>query len=178
MTLTPDHRFAEAKLISTSDSGAHGERKWIESPATLDQQGGQWVARAKIPGGSTAWFMNFQSGDLLASSDLFEVDHPGETDKPAVSDKQSKLIARMDKDADGKVSQSEYIGHYESTFARFDTDESGKLDAREFTNSAAVRFGDSDKDGKLTLAEYLSVFEKQFSNLDKDSDGYVESEEW
>jgi len=62
-----------AVLVSTTDRGVSGERKWVETPATVVRKGSNWSARATLPAGSTAWFMNVKSGDLVTSSDYQEV---------------------------------------------------------------------------------------------------------
>lgn len=65
-------RLNSAALISTVDSGFTGKRKWLESPATLERTGTQWMVRTTVPSGSTGWFVNVRSGDLTASSDYWE----------------------------------------------------------------------------------------------------------
>lgn len=61
-----------AVLIATSDSGFTGNRKWIESSATIEERGGEWLVTAPLPAGTTAWFVNARSGGLTASSDYQE----------------------------------------------------------------------------------------------------------
>ncbi len=61
-----------ALLVSTTDTGVTGDRKWIESPATLEQSGPVWRCAAPLPEGTTAWFINVRSGKLTASSDYQE----------------------------------------------------------------------------------------------------------
>jgi dienelactone hydrolase len=62
-----------AVLVSTTDSGITGSRKWIQSPATLTKSGDRWLADATLPAGSTACFLNVKSGPLTATSDYHEV---------------------------------------------------------------------------------------------------------
>jgi dienelactone hydrolase len=62
----------KAVLITTADTGFTGGRKWVESPATLELQGGVWRASAPIPAATEAWFINVCSGDLVVSSDYQE----------------------------------------------------------------------------------------------------------
>jgi hypothetical protein len=61
-----------ATLITTTDSGFTGNRKWTESAAALEQRGDGWFVTASFPAGTTAWFVNVDSGDLVASSDYQE----------------------------------------------------------------------------------------------------------
>lgn len=58
-----------AVLVSTTDTGVSSDRAWVESPATIVKAGAIWTASAKLPAGTTAWFINVISGDLIASSD-------------------------------------------------------------------------------------------------------------
>ncbi|MCX7417870.1 MAG: acetylxylan esterase [Planctomycetia bacterium] len=58
-----------AVLVSTTDSGITGSRKWIESPASVRRVGDRWVANAFLPAGTTACFINVKSGHLVATSD-------------------------------------------------------------------------------------------------------------
>lgn len=60
----------EAMLVSTTDSGVTGSRKWTESPATLERtvRGGR--ATAPLPSGTTAWILNVRSGALTVSSEF------------------------------------------------------------------------------------------------------------
>jgi dienelactone hydrolase len=70
--------FASAKpldratLISTSDTGVTGSRKWAESPAQLEKRGDEWVVTSPLPPGATAWIVNVRSSKLTASSDFQE----------------------------------------------------------------------------------------------------------
>ena len=65
--------FVSATLVSTTDTGVTGERKWIESPASLKQVDDSYSISSKIPAGSTAWFVNAITKDgLTVSSDYQE----------------------------------------------------------------------------------------------------------
>ncbi len=65
---------AAAVLLSTSGSGATGNRTWVESPAELRSNGdGTYTATAPLPAGATAWFINAQAGSLVASTDFQEL---------------------------------------------------------------------------------------------------------
>jgi hypothetical protein len=69
-------RFASSKpleravLVSTTDSGVTGSRKWVEEPAELKREGDVWIASAPLPSGTTAWFINVHSGGLTVSSEF------------------------------------------------------------------------------------------------------------
>ncbi len=182
-TIVGKQQIDQARLVTTTEDGATGSRKWVETPATLQRNGPVWTATAKLPSVATAWFMNAQCGDLIVSSEYQEtkVKSSGVSGASPVepsSPQKAKLFARLDVDSNGTISAKEYIAHYGSVFDQLDKDRSGKLDNREFANAAAIRAGDGDSDGKLTKNEYRSFFEKQFSNLDSDKNGVLTKEEW
>ena len=58
-----------ALLISTTDAGFTGNRKWHKSSATLEKQGHTWLVTTTQPPATTARFANVRRGDLTASSD-------------------------------------------------------------------------------------------------------------
>ena len=61
-----------ATLITTTDAGFTGNCTWTESPASMERQGDGWIVTAPLPAGTTAWFANVHSDDLVASSDYQE----------------------------------------------------------------------------------------------------------
>jgi hypothetical protein len=182
-TIVGKQQIDQARLVSTTEGGATGSRKWVETPATLQRNGPVWTATAKIPSAATAWFMNAQCGDLIVSSEYHETKvKPSSVSSTQhaepLSPQKAKLFARLDADSNGTISAKEYIAHYGSVFDQLDKDRSGKLDNVEFANAAAIRAGDGDSDGKLTKSEFRSFFEKQFSNWDLDKNGVLTKEEW
>jgi dienelactone hydrolase/Ca2+-binding EF-hand superfamily protein len=175
-TSTSQRPFDKAILVSTTDSGATGQRTWVESAATLKQDGNQWIATASLPSGTTAWIMNLQNGELIVSSEFQET--RGANSNGAAPSRRAELFARIDKDKDGKLTSDDYVGHFRAAFERLDADDDGTLDAKEFTNAVAMKFGDTDKDGKLTRDEYQAIFTRQFSNLDENKDGVLTADEF
>jgi hypothetical protein len=71
-TFASTRPLESAVLVSTTGTGHTGGRAWVETPATLAQEGGVWVATATVPEGSTAWFINVKNGPLTTSSDYLE----------------------------------------------------------------------------------------------------------
>lgn len=69
VTFECDRPIDEAMLLSTTESGATGLRKWNQTQATLSRNGNKWQATATLPPGETGWFMNVVAGDLVVSSD-------------------------------------------------------------------------------------------------------------
>jgi len=72
-----------AVLISTTDSGYLGSRKWIESPAKLQQSNGQWVASVTLPADTTGCFVNVNAADLTASSEYLDFESESSVTPPA-----------------------------------------------------------------------------------------------
>lgn len=67
--LTSSKKLDSAVLISSTDSGVSGDKKWQESEATLTRSGNEWLVSAALPKGVKAWFVNVKSGNLTLSSD-------------------------------------------------------------------------------------------------------------
>ena len=79
--------FDKAVLVSTTDTGFTGNRKWADAEAKLADTGNdQWQTSAEIPAGTTAWFMNAYSGGLVVSSDYQDVAEPRPAVKPEPED--------------------------------------------------------------------------------------------
>ena len=66
----------KAVLVSTTDTGITGERHWIETPAKLELTPDHASVEARLPPGTTAWFINLHAEGLVASSDYFETAKP------------------------------------------------------------------------------------------------------
>lgn len=66
-----------AVLTATRDTGFTGLRAWSASEATIRKSGDDVsTVEAAPPPGTTAWFVNVHSGDLVASSDYQESGQP------------------------------------------------------------------------------------------------------
>ena len=176
--------FGSAVLVSTTDSGITGSRDWTETQASLVNNNDAWTTTAPLPPGTTAWFLNFKTGDLIASTDFQQVT-PTKTSQPTVSSpnknkmKESDvLFSRIDTNKDELLSQEEYVLFYKKLFPSIDTNQDSFLDQDEFVHKTAMRFGDTNKDGILTKDEYEKIFKKQHSNIDSNGNGTVSQQEW
>jgi dienelactone hydrolase len=72
VTFAATKALDRAVLVTTCDTGFTGNRKWVESAATLEKLGEEWRVTAALPPGTTAWFANARSGGLTASSEYQE----------------------------------------------------------------------------------------------------------
>lgn len=65
--------ITRAVLVSTTDKGFTGTRKWVESPAMAASGGGGTTASAPLPAGTTAWYINAYADKLTLTSDYQEI---------------------------------------------------------------------------------------------------------
>jgi dienelactone hydrolase len=65
--------ITKAVLVSTTDKGFTGTRKWVESPAMAASGGGGTTASAALPAGTTAWYINAYADKLTLTSDYQEI---------------------------------------------------------------------------------------------------------
>ncbi|MEY3813094.1 MAG: Acetyl esterase Axe7A precursor [Verrucomicrobiota bacterium] len=65
--------LTRAVLVSTTDKGFTGTRKWIETPAAAASGGGGTTASAPLPPGTTAWYINAYADKLTLTSDYQEI---------------------------------------------------------------------------------------------------------
>jgi len=68
----PTKPINRAVLISTTDTGFTGGRKWTETSAALETRKGRVLVTATLPPHTRAWFVNGRSGELTGSSDFNE----------------------------------------------------------------------------------------------------------
>jgi hypothetical protein len=65
--------ITKAVLISTTDKGFTGTRKWVETPAAAASGGGGTTTSAPLPSGTTAWYINAYADTLTLTSDYQEI---------------------------------------------------------------------------------------------------------
>jgi hypothetical protein len=67
-----DKVLEKAELVHTTDLGFTGKRIWTRTPIRLQKKADTWLADWPLPDGTTAWFINIQSGGLIVSSDYHD----------------------------------------------------------------------------------------------------------
>ncbi len=72
ISFTSSKAIDTAVLVWTADTGFTGDRQWTDTPADIKQNKDRVIVSATIPKGTTAWFINLRSGELVASSDFQE----------------------------------------------------------------------------------------------------------
>lgn len=107
--------------------------------------------------------------------------HAAETAAKKVSDtvsqREIEMFARLDGDADGKVTKEEYLALFLPQFSGKDADGDGTLSAEEFPYAGSFRAGDGDGDGQLTEAEFKEMYSRQFDSRDANKDDMVTIDE-
>ena len=67
-----DEILEKAELVHTTELGFTGKRNWISTPIRLQKKADAWLADWPLPNGTTAWFINVESGGLVVSSDYHD----------------------------------------------------------------------------------------------------------
>jgi hypothetical protein len=92
---------------------------------------------------------------------------------------QPDLIAQMDADKDGKVTQAEWVawGRPEKLFAKYDKNSNGSIDTDEKpTGMPSFELTDINGDGKVVADEFPGP-EAMVKQFDKDGNGYLTESE-
>jgi Ca2+-binding EF-hand superfamily protein len=99
-------------------------------------------------------------------------------------DFSARILKRVDTDEDGKISKAEFDAEGSKLFARLDGNADGKIADNEMPHRHWARFGghmfdrlDADHDGKVTKAEFQAAGDKMFQRMDKNGDGTIEKDE-
>ena len=107
----------------------------------------------------------------------------------AAAQQPEKVIAYLDKNADGKCDLNEYLGFQVARMAQVDKDGDGELNQGEFKDSlqgkakanVAVLFKGANSEGGRTLSqkEFLGYQAWVFKTfVDTDKDAFMSQEEW
>jgi hypothetical protein len=114
----------------------------------------------------------------------YDTDRDGKVSKAEFHAVRAERLRAMDKSADGKVDEAEYVGEYEARLeaqlaASKDSEEDKTSQRQRQMRQAHVRFGvlDKDKDGALSEAEFAASGERAFAEQDGDHDGFVTASE-
>lgn len=83
------------------------------------------------------------------------------------------MVKAMDKDANGIITEQEFVDYRARQFDPADQDKDGFLDADEFPHPNALQGADKDGDGRLNRDEHLNLFRGQFPNVDVNGDGVI-----
>lgn len=97
--------------------------------------------------------------------------------KSGVSEREIKMFARLDGDANGSVTKEEYLALFLPQFSGKDVDGNGMLSEEEFPYAGSFRVGDIDVDGQLTEEEFEIMYSRQFDSRDANTDGVVTIDE-
>jgi Ca2+-binding EF-hand superfamily protein len=102
----------------------------------------------------------------------------------------AQMLAKLDQNADGKLSREELQAKAASRFDAMDANQDGKLSQDEVAQHVAAKrekhqakrvqrmqAADKDGDGKWSQAELSKMPERVFAKLDSDHDGYLTKQE-
>lgn len=100
----------------------------------------------------------------------------------ATSEKKKSKLDMMDTDADGQISQEEFITLMSTKFTVKDADGSGSISKDECIQDGCASFDnfnilDTDGDSFISEQEYTDGLGNVFSNIDADADGFISKEE-
>lgn len=89
------------------------------------------------------------------------------------ADTTSRLLARMDRSGDGKISFEEYRNAMLRRFDARDKNADGTLDGTEFPKEWLAGAGIEDATGTLTRDAFSDQLEPTFNRFDADTDGQL-----
>ncbi|MCP4245734.1 MAG: insulinase family protein [bacterium] len=152
---------------------------------TLTKADIQRVLAARL---KDAPFVEMQAGDLERAAAPDEGDAAAKPEQvSAAEQKLPERLAQFDKNADGKLQESEMPERMRTMFGRLDTNGDGAIDAQEAAAMSSGRGGrnlwqrieryDTDKDQKLTRKELPEHFQRMIEHLDTNKDGALDKAE-
>lgn len=112
---------------------------------------------------------------VLAGAGSAVAQKPAAEARPA--DPTARLLQRMDRNGDGKISFEEYRNAMLRRFDARDKNGDGKLDGAEFPKSWLAGAGIEDADHSLTRDEFSDQLEPSFNHFDTDKDGQLAGSE-
>ncbi len=79
------------------------------------------------------------------------------------AEREARRLARYDKDDDGAVSRTEFLGNRRKSFEKADRNRDGRLDFEEYAVATATKFARADRnaDGALTAREFATTATKR-----------------
>lgn len=100
----------------------------------------------------------------------------------------ARMIARVDTDKNGAISQAEFRAAAANRFARADTDRDGTIEPSERQGKWGKRGGhgggarmlarlDTDRDGAISQAEFVAGAQARFQRMDTNGDGRIDAAE-
>jgi len=155
-----------------------------------DTNGDQRISLAEYLAAAEARFKTIdqQQKGKIDAADL--ASSPGATAR--IDHRAESIIARLDTAGNGYVTRDEYLAAAQGRFARIDVDADGKLTADELAGShrhakpdgahgdhSQSRFEklDSNHDGVVTREEFMAAASEKFAKLDAAGDGKVTAED-
>lgn len=167
--------------VSRAEFDASGERVWTEGGKALAESKAEKAKQADAkekPGEAAARFDRATNRLAMPTSHtadgflaLFDGNGDGDVTRAEFDDARKAQFARTDTQADGALSEDEYLVEFEDRLDRH------VANAVANDRQTRVRFEsmDGDKDGKLSFAEYQVSGKRTFEAADRNRDGTVDA---
>lgn len=104
-----------------------------------------------------------------AAADKIDAAEPGDT--------RARVLARMDRNGDGKISFEEYRNAMLRRFAARDKNKDGVLDSSEFPREWLAGAAEEAAQQRVTLEDFGAELETTFKRFDSNGDGELEGAE-
>lgn len=102
----------------------------------------------------------------------------GKNDSAAPGDTRARVLARMDRNGDGKISFEEYRNAMLRRFAARDKNNDGVLDSSEFPREWLAGAAEEAAQQRVTLEDFGAELETTFKRFDSNGDGELEGAEF
>jgi Ca2+-binding EF-hand superfamily protein len=119
--------------------------------------------------------MAYRQALALVAALLLSAAAAAQEKPPAASDHAQRLMQRMDRDGDGKVSFEEYRNAMLRRFDSRDKNKNGVLEGSEIPRSWLADNGSADS--RVDLEEYGAQLESSFAQFDTNKDGQLDLDE-
>ncbi len=100
---------------------------------------------------------------------------PSKADKPV--DTPQRMLARMDRNVDGKISFEEFRNAVTRRFDARDKNKDGVLSADEVPKEWLIVSATDQADGQVTHEEFAAALQPTFDRFDADHDGQLDTTE-
>lgn len=118
---------------------------------------GQGNASAGATTAETPAVLSIAEDESVAPEPLLSIPEPARE-----RTREEKRLARLDRNDDGQIQQTEYLAARRRNFDKLDTNKDGRVSFEEYAAQGIARFAaaDADGDGVLNAAEFATTAPK------------------